>query len=68
MIVASLVTLVLADGLLDASFGYKVEQRGINTDRTYSYVSPDGTVIATNWIADENGFQAKAFEPIPPAL
>lgn len=36
---------------------------------SYSYISPDGTVISVQWFADENGFQAFGDHlPTPPPI
>ena len=34
------------------------EAAGTASRGSYSYTAPDGTVITTNWVADENGFRA----------
>lgn len=49
--------------------GEKPEETGTVSKGSYSYVSPDGTTITVNWVADENGFQATGDHlPTPPPM
>jgi hypothetical protein len=45
------------------------ENAGMASSGSYSYTAPDGTVITTNWVADENGFRAFGDHlPTPPPM
>ena len=49
--------------------GEKPEEKGTVSKGSYSYTSPEGTVITVNWVADENGFQATGDHlPTPPPM
>ena len=45
------------------------ENAGMASSGSYSYTAPDGTVITTSWVADENGFQPSgAHLPVAPPM
>ena len=47
--------------------GPTAEDAGTVSKGTFSYPAPDGTIIALNWVADENGFQPTGSHlPTPP--
>jgi len=49
--------------------GPKDEDIGTVSRGSYSYTSPDGTVLTVNWTADENGFVATGDHlPTPPPM
>lgn len=47
--------------------GPKPEEVGAISSGSYSYTSPDGSLITVRWVADENGFQPSGDHlPTPP--
>ena len=49
--------------------GEKPEEAGTVAKGSYSYTSPEGTVITVTWVADENGFQPTGDHlPTPPPV
>jgi hypothetical protein len=49
--------------------GPKPEDVGAVSRGSYSYTSPEGFLITVNWVADENGFQAKGDHlPVAPPM
>ena len=49
--------------------GPTVEDSGIVSRGSYSYVGDDGSIYTVNYVADENGFQATgAHLPTPPPI
>jgi Insect cuticle protein len=49
--------------------GPKPEDVGAVSRGSYSYTSPEGFLISVNWVADENGFQAKGDHlPVAPPM
>ena len=45
------------------------ENAGMTSRGSFSYTAPDGTVITTSWVADENGFQPSgAHLPVAPPM
>ena len=49
--------------------GPKPENVGTVSRGSYSYTSPEGLAITVNWVADENGFQAKGDHlPVAPPM
>ena len=45
------------------------ENAGMTSRGSFSYTAPDGTVVTTSWVADENGFQPSgAHLPVAPPM
>ena len=45
------------------------DEAGLVSRGSYSYTAPDGTVITTRWVADENGFQPSGDHlPVAPPM